>query len=196
MENIIFDIGNVLCPFDYGRAYRRLNGNRPPDDNNIEKAVAERMKLEQGQITSDFFLAQLADFFDFRGSREEVTAIFEDVFEPNEPMLAFVGEIAGKGLPVYLLSNISDLHKKYVHRKYEGFKHFRNGIYSYEEGMMKPDPDIFRRAVAKFGITAANTLYIDDMAENIEAAAGVGFQTLHYDYLRHSEAENKIRQML
>lgn len=51
-------------------------------------------------------------------------------------------------------------------------------LVSGREGVSKPDPTIFRRAVDRFGLVPGRTLFVDDSAANVEAAAALGFRTL------------------
>lgn len=49
------------------------------------------------------------------------------------------------------------------------------------ERMAKPDPRIFRLCLGRLGLPAAAALFVDDRADNVEAAARVGLQTLQFD---------------
>jgi HAD superfamily hydrolase (TIGR01509 family) len=53
-------------------------------------------------------------------------------------------------------------------------------VYSYEVGVTKPDPRIFKIAIGRFALNPPTTLYIDDIKENTDVAASLKFQTLHY----------------
>lgn len=50
----------------------------------------------------------------------------------------------------------------------------RDTVVSSEEGILKPDPEIYRRAIARFGVDPAATLFVDDKPANVEAARGLG----------------------
>jgi len=49
-----------------------------------------------------------------------------------------------------------------------------NRLVSAELGVRKPDPQIFRLALERFGASAENTFFADDSAANVEGAASVG----------------------
>ena len=51
---------------------------------------------------------------------------------------------------------------------------------SSQEGSRKPDAAFFAVAIERSGIAPANSLLIDDVAENIEAAKSLGWQVLHF----------------
>jgi putative hydrolase of the HAD superfamily len=192
----IFDIGNVLLPFDYYKAANRLIAeNQPPVPPDREKIVAAKMELETGRIDRAEFLSRVRPEFAHTGDEAEFLAIWEDIFIPNEPMFALVEELSQR-MPLYLLSNISDIHKESIHRDFPVFRHFRGGVYSYEVGLMKPDPAIFALTAERFGVNPSETLYIDDMPENAEAAIQAGFVTIHYDHARHEKALEEIQSYL
>jgi HAD superfamily hydrolase (TIGR01509 family) len=55
-----------------------------------------------------------------------------------------------------------------------------NVLVSCEIGVRKPDPEAYRRALAHYGVEAANAFFVDDSAANIAGAASVGITTFHY----------------
>jgi len=194
ITSVIFDIGNVLAPFDYRRAYERFAALAPAGSPPLDHAAlaALQAEVESGRITHEEFIRRARPLFSFTGSDEEFIAIWEDIFDGNPPLHSLVAELAKRGVPLYLLSNIGYIHRKYLFRKFPAFAHFRDGIYSYEVGLLKPAPRIFRLAVERLGVSPEHTLYVDDLPANCEAAAREGFATLCYDHRNHADAERKI----
>ena len=47
-------------------------------------------------------------------------------------------------------------------------------VYSHEAGMSKPDPRIYQLACDGLGVAAADTVFLDDLPENVAAAARAG----------------------
>lgn len=57
-----------------------------------------------------------------------------------------------------------------------------------EEGVAKPNPEIFRRLLARFALRPQATVFIDDSEANVEAAQSLGLVALQFvgaDQLRH-----------
>ncbi|MFI5325081.1 MAG: HAD family hydrolase [Candidatus Rokuibacteriota bacterium] len=54
-------------------------------------------------------------------------------------------------------------------------------IISCEVGLSKPDPRIYELCLDRLGLPAADTLFVDDRADNIEGAARVGLRTLQFE---------------
>ncbi len=100
-------------------------------------------------------------------------AAWEDIFTPNEPMLALVEQLHGR-FPLFLLSNTSDIHREYVFRRYPVFQRFTSGTYSYEAKASKPGHTIYEIAQRQLGLEPASTFFIDDLLPNIETAPRAG----------------------
>ena len=49
-------------------------------------------------------------------------------------------------------------------------------IASHLIGFCKPDPRAYRAALDRMGATAAETVFVDDLAENVQAALALGFR--------------------
>ncbi|MBF6081338.1 HAD family phosphatase [Nocardia cyriacigeorgica] len=71
-----------------------------------------------------------------------------------------------------------------------------DALYSCRLGMNKPHPDTYRKALAATGAAdPARVLFIDDRADNCEAAAGVGLRTLHYTGTP-AQIEDRVRAVI
>lgn len=53
-------------------------------------------------------------------------------------------------------------------------------LYSAEEGLAKPDPEIFRRALQRLNVSAPEAVFVDDFLENVEAARALGLAGIHF----------------
>ena len=85
-----------------------------------------------------------------------------------------------RGVPQYGLSNISHETLHSTLAMSPAFGRLSGVVASGLEGVMKPDPAIFRLCCDRFGLVPADILFVDDSARNIEAAAGLGFDTHHF----------------
>jgi HAD superfamily hydrolase (TIGR01509 family) len=62
---------------------------------------------------------------------------------------------------------------------YDFFPLFRPRIYSHEVGARKPHPEIYEKALSAAGAQPESSLFIDDLAENLETPARLGWKTIH-----------------
>ena len=54
------------------------------------------------------------------------------------------------------------------------------GVFSARVKLIKPEPEIYALALAVFDIEAENTLFIDDVSHNAEAARAAGWRAVHF----------------
>ena len=88
IEAALFDIGNVILPFDYSRAIRRLatknQSGREPD---LDAVLASRMALEAGKTSREEFLRVARREFGHTGTDAEFLEVWEDIFESSPEMI-------------------------------------------------------------------------------------------------------------
>jgi len=81
---------------------------------------------------------------------------------------------------VGLLSNATSTARQVFTEKLDVAAHFDSLTISAEEGIMKPDPRIYRVALARAGVEADQALFVDDFIENVRGARRVGMPALHF----------------
>ncbi len=189
LRAILFDIGNVILPFDFTPAMIALRARSRIQENAAwEKAESLKYAYEGGGLSRGDFIAAMRKEVGFEGTDADFEAIWSDIFTCNPGMEEFVRAQHATGLPLYLLSNTSDLHVEYFTARFPIFECFRGAVYSHVEKLLKPDPAIFQVAIERFALEPAQTLYIDDLAPNIETAHALGFVTIQYDFRNHLES--------
>ena len=179
MDTFLFDIGNVIMHFDFTHAGARLAKVSSAEGDPLKLLAPLKQKLESGQIDGPEFVAKGIEKIGFGGTPEEFTTIWEEVFSPNQPMWDSLGKIKGN-YRLLLLSNTSDIHKDSLFRDFSIFDMFEGGTYSFSAQSEKPEPEIYKAAIDEFGIDPANTLYVDDLQENIDAGIAAGLVSHHY----------------
>ncbi|HEY4340193.1 MAG TPA: HAD-IA family hydrolase [Steroidobacteraceae bacterium] len=97
-----------------------------------------------------------------------------DILAPLEDMMRLARQVATQH-GVYLLSNIGDLHWDHLVARYSVDRIGHGALPSFHAGVMKPDDAIYAQAERKFGLSPAATVFVDDRAQNIEAARARGW---------------------
>ncbi len=193
----LFDIGNVILPFDFAPALARLRArSRIHEPTAWQKVDALKFAYEGGQMERAAFIAAVRHHLGFAGSDNDFVTIWTDIFSPNPPMDALIERLYDRGLRLYLLSNTSDIHVDAFRSRYPIFERFGGAVYSHEERLMKPDAEIFRRAIDRFSLQPDETIYLDDLQPNVDAAAGLGFISLPYNHRSHEAFERDLNSRL
>ena len=193
IDAVIFDIGNVLLTFDYFIAERGLLAHTGREvAPSVEELHPHRMAHESGTISRAEFVKIVREAFAHDGPEDHFMEIWTRIFQVNTPMVDWARSLHGK-TPLFLLSNIGCIHHDHIFEEYDFFSTlFRDGVYSYKAGVMKPEKRIFEIAREQFGVDPARTLYIDDLAENVQGALETGFICHHYDPARHDLFEARL----
>jgi HAD superfamily hydrolase (TIGR01509 family) len=184
-EAVVFDLGKVLLDFDFSLAAKALAPATRLDAEAIRLELDQSPLLhdcESGRITSHQFFQQFVQRTGYRGTESEFRTAFGDIFTSIDPMLALHAELRARGVPTYIFSNTNDIAVEHIRSRYPFFREFDGFVFSYEVGAMKPQPRIYAAVEAMTGRRGTQLLYLDDRAENVEAGAARGWQTiLHCD---------------
>lgn len=178
-DAIIFDIGNVLVDWNPDFLLSKLL----PDADAIARfrmeAVTERriLAMDLGQSWDD----QLAEIeADAPQHLATATAYadrwVETISGAIQESVDLLRAVRARGIPVFALSNFGAENFAKTESEYPFLKEFDDRVVSAYVGMIKPDPQIYRLAIDRFGVDPAATLFIDDRPENIAAAVECGLQ--------------------
>ena len=82
---------------------------------------------------------------------------------------------------IWLLSNTNAKHIRDEIEKRYTFPNLVSGaVYSFNVGLRKPHKEIYLTAAELADTEPANSIFVDDIAENIDAATEVGFTGIQY----------------
>lgn len=180
ITDIVFDVGRVLIDVNYDTLFQFLwdHGASVHTEQEFIRQT-DMLRYERGQIDDDTFLARLNNLFTTPPGREAIINAWQDLFTPIDDMLALANRLKSD-YGVYLLSNTNSLHWQYVVPQYKLDQISHGLLTSFELGVMKPDPAIFRHAEQQFGLQAENTVFIDDIQENATGAIACGWYGIHH----------------
>ncbi|MER6165569.1 HAD-IA family hydrolase [Streptomyces violaceorubidus] len=104
--------------------------------------------------------------------------IFADL-RPEPLVIAAAAAARRAGVKVALLSNSVGLTPWNLYDGYEVEEHYDAVVLSEVHGMRKPEPEIFRLALDRLGLTAGECVFVDDTEQHLPPAAELGFATVH-----------------
>lgn len=180
----LIDIGNVLLSFDFEPALKNITGPNA-DPQAFQKIMAAKDPFEAGKTQLIEYLNLAYPLLDFRGTDEEFAAAWRSIFTPIMPMWELIESLAQQSHRLILFSNTNEIHAPSIVKDYAVFKHFHHAVFSHEIKAIKPNNEFYTRAFEKFQIIPEETIYIDDLAENIEAGRAHGLKSFCYDYNNH-----------
>lgn len=192
IKNIIFDFGGVLLDIDYILTYKRMEEvlGLPIHTETLPEATKEMLRdYEKGLTTSDAMISHLRDLSPNRPSAKDIVIAWNTMLMGWNPEKFALLEKLRKLYRVYLLSNTNELHLEWVHedlKKHHGIADFETRFfdkvyYSHEIHLRKPDAEIYNFVTQDARLEPLETIFIDDLKPNIEAARLAGWNTYHHN---------------
>lgn len=188
IQNIVFDMGNVLLDYDPVR-FISYHTDCPADQELIRNALfrsPEWAMLDAGATTDDGALEAAKARLP-----ERLHGTVRDVFEKwhtyylNIPEATqLVDDLKAAGRSIYLLSNASLRWYRYQ-KDYPVFSRLDGYIISASVKEVKPNPGIYEALFSTYGLKPAECFFVDDLPANIEGARRMGmdgFALTHYQY--------------
>ncbi|PWR22414.1 HAD family hydrolase [Zavarzinia compransoris] len=115
---------------------------------------------------------------------------------PIAGTVALLERLDARGVPLYAITNYPADKWAEGLAQFPFLARFRDILVSGIEKLAKPDPAIFDLAIRRFGLLPGQSLFIDDLAANVAAAAEAGFQVHHFKGPAGLEADLSARGLL
>ncbi len=195
IRNVIFDLAGVVFARDKVRCPEYLHkffsfivpGEQMPDF---------WEDFDRGTRTFDEVATALADY---RGCefakaqslmREAIT--YQEEVLPTKQLIA---DLKAAGYRLYVLSNMSLEYIEYLRGK-EVYAAFDGEVVSSEVHLCKPEPEIYKLVLERYGLEASESLFLDDRIENVNAAIACGIGGVLFDHQDPQRSCHLLRQML
>lgn len=191
IRNIVFDIGGVLIDLARDRAVAALARAGVQDTDTLLGEYRQEglfLDLECGRVSAAAFFDELRRRV-IPGHPAPTDKELEEAFcrflvgLPRE-RLARLRELRKAGYKLYALSNTNVVMTDAAFPALfgsEGLRiadYFDGLVFSFAEGVCKPDAEIFGRVLGRYGLEPGESLMLDDSEANCEAARSLGMQAL------------------
>jgi putative hydrolase of the HAD superfamily len=203
IRNIIFDLGGVLLDIDLVYCMQRMSalGIDLKAYEQAEKQVATGTKAavlgegmvangamhlyQTGDISTEEFLEGIRRHCHPGTTTAQVLEAWNTCcIDIPQYRLEKVKELKEQGYRIYMLSNTNEAHWQDIKTRCFGGQQvvdclFDHVFLSQEMHLAKPNDEIYLEVLKQIGARAEECLFIDDSQTNLDAAAALGFHTLH-----------------
>ena len=196
IKTVVFDLGNVIVPFDLARGYAALGPNCPYPPAEIPHRIAASglvPPFEVGQIPPREFAARLSAVLGLDVDYARFCELWSSIFLPQTLVPESLLEGLRRRHRMLLLSNTDAIHFPWVRERYPLLGHFDDYVLSYQVGAAKPDPRIFQVAVERAGCRPGECFFTDDIPPNVEAARQAGLDAVRFENAAQLERELTAR---
>jgi FMN phosphatase YigB (HAD superfamily) len=205
---VIFDIGGVIVRLNLEHALAPFCSPIPASTGAIthKRSEEEIWRLiqsdsrwsdwQEGRIKPYEWYEHITRALGVGTSFEEFCAAWNGALHPQTILPDSLFTDLASRCRLALLSNTDPIHAARLEESFSFVRHFPVRIYSNEVGARKPSATIYQRALAALDVSAAETLYVDDIAEFVEAARELGFDAIQFQSLEQLAGELSRRGLL
>jgi glucose-1-phosphatase len=190
IKNILLDLGGVLLKIDMQKtveAFAALGLEVAGHDGNSPGVHQIFENLETGLDSESQFRKNLRKMLSGQLADEEIDEAWNAMLVDFFPGIADYLIRLKSAYNLFLLSNTNALHlirfreMFFSSHGYPLEELFDKAYYSHEIGFRKPDPMAYRKILEDASLIPSETLFIDDLKINTDAAALLGMQVLNIE---------------
>ncbi len=177
IKNIVFDISNVLVPFRF-KEYLAEKGFDTAMIKRIIKASAMTpywTEYEKGKLTYEEAMAAFADTDP--EIEEELHKAYDScsgIMGKYDYTQGWIKTLKESGYKLYCITNFTPAGYEQCYDCISFIEEFDGCVFSFREGIAKPDPEIYRRLLKRYGLKPEECVFIDDTDENVFSAQKLG----------------------
>lgn len=199
-KNLIFDIGDVLIDIDYKATVAEFQKLAVVDFSTIVSYSKQNPifdLFETGKISTQEFSGELKQFLRPGTTDEQILAAWNAILiDYPAYKIELLKELKNQ-YRTFALSNINEIHVNTINQEVKrrfGIDSFSSlfhyACYSNEVGYRKPDKEIYTLVLDRENLIPGETFFVDDKAENVEAAKELGIQAVQLT------DRNKLKELL
>lgn len=183
IKNIVLDMGNVLL--DYNPEFVLTTFCSSPEEKDIidrELFNGPEWKMgDRGDISDKDRFDLIKDRIpeQYHAALKNCADKWDICMTPLDGAKDFCEYIKSHGYGIYVLSNASDLFYEYFPR-FLPLDFFDGVFVSSDYRMLKPDVEIYKTFLTKYGLKADECLFFDDLEKNIAGAREAGMNTFRF----------------
>ncbi len=190
INTFIFDCFGVVCTPVLNGWYRENSAKHGFIDENLKDLFKQ---FDLGVLSEEDIVDRFLKYKGITSTKEQLRDEIDGYLKLNQNLIQVIKMLKEKNFKIALLSNANQaFFERKVYPSYPEFKSvFDEIVISSEVKMIKPNPEIYKLTLQKLGSKPEETLFIDDVQENLDVAISLGMQGFLYtdfqsfaDYLK------------
>lgn len=182
---LIFDIGGIILDVS-NEAIAKSLGITEEETKALRKLVYRDKRFLaclKGRMTQEQYREQLIE--ENPEKEKEIDKILNPIYQ--EKVLPFISdtwnyicELRKQGYKIYFLSNLTKVSYEYLKEKLKITQLVDGAIYSWQEGLTKPEKEIYELLLDRYQIKREEAIFFDDKLQNIEMGNQLGIKSILY----------------
>lgn len=192
IENIVFDVGNVLVDFDwktyldgFGFPKEKYEAIADATFRNPQWNERDRGLYEEEEYVKKF----VACAPQYEGDIREVARRSPETISSLDYAETWVKYLKNQGYNLYILSNYGSYMLDATRPMMSFLKYMDGVVFSCDVGQIKPEPEIYQTLITRYNLEPSRSVFIDDRAENCNGARKAGLHAIQFKDLKQATAE-------
>ncbi len=181
--NVVFDLGGVVFNWQPDVLVRRVFDD-PKTQSLVRKEIIDHpdwIELDRGTLSLDAAIVRGTSRTGL--TKELVARLFKAVphfLTPIEETIDLVREVNSSGHPLFVLSNMHLVSADFLEKRYDIWSLFDGVVFSSRIQQVKPELGIYEHLLTEYRLEPTETVFIDDISENLAAASTFGIRTIQF----------------
>lgn len=182
--NLIFDLGGVVVEWQPQRICAQAFADPVQQAAALAQIIGhpDWLELDRGTLERDVAIRRAAARTGWEPG--VVHAFFDHVpgtLRLKPDTVAVMERFAAAGHRLFCLSNMPHHSLAYLERAYDFWPLFSERVISCHVGLCKPEPEIYSHLLHACAIDPAQSVFVDDVQANVDAAAAHGIHPLRFE---------------
>lgn len=197
IQAVIFDFGGVLVRTEDRTSRQQLAERLGMSYQELSEIVFDSETARQsalGEISADEAWEVIREKLDV--SKEEIARVQQEFWGGDTldaELVDYLRELKSE-YQIALLSNAGDDLRQALEEQWRISDLFDLIVISAEEGLAKPNPEIYRLILERLGVEPREAVFVDDFIENVNSASAIGMYAIHFKGSRH--VRNMLNRLL
>ncbi|AOT08335.1 HAD family hydrolase [Pseudoalteromonas luteoviolacea] len=194
IKNVVFDIGNVVVRWSPQEIIKLTFPELSSCEQLAHSVFGSEIWLDinKGIVTEHETQSRYQREFDF--SAQDTERLFYYIKQTQILLYQsteLIQRVKQAGYGVYALTDNVHETVEFLKTTYDFWGLFDGAIVSAELGILKPQPDIYHALMARYGLIAQETVFLDDMPHNVAGAKAVGMEAIQFESVQQGESALK-----
>jgi putative hydrolase of the HAD superfamily len=181
--NIVFDLGGVVFNWQPDQLIRRVFDDSGTRDLVKTEILEHPDWLELDRGTLDFQDAVVRGAQRTGLPNADIARLLDEVprsLTPIHKTIELIRSMSDSEHHLFVLSNMHFATIAYLEEEHDIWDMFHGAVISCRIKKIKPEIEIYEYLLDEYQLDAAETVFIDDMSENLAAARSIGIQTIQF----------------